>query len=104
MIRNPKRKTKRTGRPRPPVTQDTVAPVIGEVLREYREDKNVSQEALAHIADVDRTFVSQVELGKRQPTLTTFFKLADGLESPPSQIMSVIEQRFEARTRGGEPS
>ena len=55
---------------------DQVSAAFGRVLREQRIAAGVSQEALALSADVDRTFVSQIERGIRQPTLTTLCKLA----------------------------
>ena len=52
----------------------------------------VSQEALALSADVDRTFVSQIERGIRQPTLTTLCKLARALDVQPSTLVSKMER------------
>ena len=43
-------------------------------------------------ANVDRTFVSQIERGIRQPTLTTLVKLAKALEVPPSKLISRTER------------
>ncbi len=63
-----------------------------EVLREQRTAAGVSQEALALSADVDRTFVSQIERGIRQPTLTTLCKLARALDVQPSTLVSRMEK------------
>jgi transcriptional regulator with XRE-family HTH domain len=61
-------------------------------LREQRAELGVSQEELALIAEVDRTFVSQMERGMRQPTLTTLVKLARALEVQPSVLISKLEK------------
>ena len=66
--------------------------VFGAVLREERKRQNVSQEQLALYADVDRTFVSQIERGIRQPTLTTLFKLARVLKLAPSALVARMER------------
>ena len=66
--------------------------VFGRVLREERRRQNVSQEQLALYADVDRTFVSQIERGIRQPTLTTLFKLSRVLELSPSALVVRMER------------
>ena len=58
---------------------DHIASAFGRVLREQRETRGISQEDLALSADVDRSFVSQMERGIRQPTLTTLVKLCRAL-------------------------
>lgn len=71
---------------------DQVSSAFGKVLREQRGVADLSQEQLALNADVDRTFVSQMERGIRQPTLTTLFKLAKALEMQPSTLVSRTEK------------
>ena len=73
---------------------DEVSQAIGRVLREQRTARGLSQEALALSADVDRTFVSQIERGIRQPTLTTLCKLAAALEIQPSTLVARMEKAF----------
>jgi DNA-binding XRE family transcriptional regulator len=65
---------------------------FGQVLREERLRQSVSQEQLALYADVDRTFVSQIERGIRQPTLTTLFKLSRVLKLAPSVLVARMER------------
>ena len=48
----------------------------------------LSQESLALEADVDRTFISLLERGMRQPTLETLFKLAAVLEVAPATLVA----------------
>lgn len=71
---------------------EQVSAAFGRVLREQRMAAGVSQETLALSADVDRTFVSQIERGIRQPTLTTLCKLARALEVQPSTMVSRMER------------
>jgi transcriptional regulator with XRE-family HTH domain len=71
---------------------DQVSAAFGRVLREQRDALGVSQETLALNADVDRTFVSQIERGIRQPTLTTLCKLAKALEVQPSTLVARMER------------
>jgi len=54
----------------------TIPQAFGRVLREYRLKAALSQEALALEAGIDRTFVSLLERGHRQPSLGTVFQLA----------------------------
>jgi transcriptional regulator with XRE-family HTH domain len=57
----------------------TVQKVFGEVLRQVRSEKNISQQNLALEADLDRTYISLLERGLRQPSLSTIFSLADAM-------------------------
>jgi transcriptional regulator with XRE-family HTH domain len=71
---------------------DHIATAFGRVLREQREARGVSQEDLALSADVDRSFVSQMERGIRQPTLTTLVKLCRALGVAPSTLVGRMER------------
>ncbi len=69
-----------------------ISAVFGQVLREQRQARELSQEQLALSADVDRTFVSQMERGIRQPTITTLLKLASALGIQPSTLIVRMEK------------
>jgi DNA-binding XRE family transcriptional regulator len=69
-----------------------VPKAFGQVLRAQREKCDLSQEALALKANVDRTFVSQIERGIRQPTLNTLFKLASALDTAPQKLVARTER------------
>jgi len=67
--------------------------IFGTILREIRTGKGISQEKLAEYCDLDRTYISLLERGQRQPTLTTIFRLAEALEISPSELISITEKR-----------
>jgi transcriptional regulator with XRE-family HTH domain len=71
---------------------EQISIVFGQVLREQRLSRELSQEELALAADVDRTFVSQMERGIRQPTITTLIKLAGALGIQPSTLIVRMEK------------
>lgn len=52
---------------------------IGEKIKELRSRLGISQEALAHLADLDRTYVNSVENGKRNISIENIEKLAKAL-------------------------
>lgn len=54
----------------------------GKKVREIRKREGVSQESLADLAGLDRTYISDIENGKRNVSIETIFKIADGLEAP----------------------
>lgn len=65
-------------------------PIIGVVaanVRRARKLAGLSQEALALEAGVDRTYVSQVERGKRNVTISVLARLARALRTKPDQLL-----------------
>ena len=52
---------------------------IGDRIRELRGVKKISQEKLAELADLDRTYISSVEKGKRNISIENIEKIAKAL-------------------------
>ena len=67
---------------------------FGLVLRRVRKAAKLSQEALALEADLQRNYISLIELGTNQPTITTIFKLARALKIKPNELMNLVEQEM----------
>ena len=57
----------------------TIAKKFGSRLKEIRLSKNISQEELSYRAELHRTYISSVELGKRNVSLFNIEKLAKAL-------------------------
>lgn len=68
---------------------------FGEVLKEVRTAKGMSQDALAFSSELDRTYISLLERGKRQPSLTVFFKLASALETPAVELIARVQEKLQ---------
>lgn len=64
---------------------------FGKVLRELRLKAGLTQEQLGFEADLRRTYVSILELGQQQPTLTTIIKLAVALKMPAHELVRHVE-------------
>jgi transcriptional regulator with XRE-family HTH domain len=62
---------------------------FGEQLKELRNKRGLTQEELATDCGLDRTYISMLERGLRQPTLATLFKIAEVLNVSPSLIVKV---------------
>ena len=60
---------------------------FGRRLYELRKQSELSQERLANLAGVDRTYVSRAEAGDHNPTLVTIHKLAKALGVEPSELL-----------------
>ena len=77
------------------------AVAFGRVLRRLRRKKGFTQEELGFEADLRRTFVSVLELGQQQPSLTTILKLARVLDTRPGKILDLVEQEIQEFSGGG---
>lgn len=71
---------------------------FGKVLRTVRKESGLTQEQLAHAAEIDRTFVSMIERGTRQPTVRVLFRLASAMQIAPSRLIQLTE--IQAGTEG----
>ena len=71
--------------------------IVGKVLQRFREQKRQSQELVSGFAGIGRTHLSAIERGERKPTLDTFFKIADALDTKPSIIMAAIEEELQKK-------
>lgn len=60
---------------------------FGQRLREIRKQKGISQENLAADAGVSRTYVSDIERGERNVSLTTIERFAMALEISMAELM-----------------
>ncbi len=60
---------------------------VGRNVRRYRLKKDWSQEQLAFEAGIHQTYLSGVENGARNPTITVLKKLADALGVPPAALL-----------------
>lgn len=56
-------------------------------LRRLRQEKGLSQEGFAHEAGLHRTYVSDIERGARNPTITVVEKLAASLGVPAGRLL-----------------
>ncbi len=67
---------------------------FGLVLKDLRKIKGISQEKLALAGDLDRTFISLMERGQRQPSLTTILRISDALDIKPSELMDLVTSKI----------
>jgi transcriptional regulator with XRE-family HTH domain len=67
--------------------------VFGEVVRDLRLRRKVSQEALAASAHLHRTYISLLERGLRNPSLTVIQQLASALKVRMAELVSAFEER-----------
>jgi transcriptional regulator with XRE-family HTH domain len=61
--------------------------VFGQNVREARKAVGLSQEALAAEVGLDRTYISGIERGVRNPSLDVIVKIAKRLKSEPGKLL-----------------
>ncbi len=76
------------------MNKNDVAKIFGEEIRRVRDEVGISQERLALEADVDRSFLSKMERGIRQPSLTVLLKLCRALEYSPDKLVSDVYSKL----------
>ncbi|CAM8321934.1 helix-turn-helix domain-containing protein [Candidatus Methylopumilus planktonicus] len=65
---------------------------FGKSLKSRRLSSNLSQEQLGLKSGLSRPYISELEMGKKDPSLFTIFKLADALKVKPSFFINEVEQ------------
>ncbi len=78
----------------------TIAAVVGQRIRNYRQKANMTQEELAERAELHYTYVGQVERGEKNLTLGSLEKILDALNLSFSDFF----EGFEKRTKESIPS
>lgn len=61
--------------------------VVAENVRALRTAAELSQEELAHLAGLDRTYISQVERRRRNVTVVVLARIAAALEVSPDRLL-----------------
>jgi transcriptional regulator with XRE-family HTH domain len=64
---------------------------FGKVLREYRTARRTTQDSLASAAGLDRTYISMLELGQRNPTLVTMLALCGALQITFTELATKVD-------------
>lgn len=60
---------------------------LGQAIREARSSKGISQEKLALLAEVDRSYVGRIERGDNNVAVLTLARLADALDVTVARLM-----------------
>jgi transcriptional regulator with XRE-family HTH domain len=80
-------------------TRSPAHAAFGRAIRQLRDEQGLSQEALAHACDLDRTYISGIERGTRNPSLTNILKVAEALGVGTAELFGRAEQLQDADKR-----
>ena len=67
---------------------------FGKVVRRLRMEAGLTQEQLGFEAELRRTYVSILELGQQQPSLTTIIKIAQALNLTPGSLLDMVSDEI----------
>ena len=64
---------------------------FGQTVRKIRMSKDISQEKYAEMCNLHRTYISDIELGKRNVSLENIEKMANALDMSISKLFQEVE-------------
>lgn len=68
------------------------AAAFGRVVRQARLEAGISQESLAYMAGVERSYFGRIERGQNQPTLHVILKVAAALGYEAGALVTLVEK------------
>lgn len=71
--------------------QPSECAALGVAVRTLRQKLGLSQDELAAIADLHRTYVGGIERGERNPTLTSIHRIARALQVTPAELLDTAD-------------
>lgn len=75
------------------MSESATATRLGTVIRERRETLGISQEGLAALSELSRTYIGEIERGAVSVSVVTLQKIADGLNLKLSELILLYEQK-----------
>jgi len=76
---------------------DSYRKLLGDNLRRLRKAKGLSQEAFSLRCDIDRTYISGIERGIRNPSLDTLIEIAKTLDVTLAELLSNLTETVHNR-------
>lgn len=65
---------------------------LGQQVRSFRLEAGISQEELAYLANLDRTYISQIERGVCNPSVLVLLNICRALKQPASALFAAADQ------------
>lgn len=67
---------------------------LATTIKARRLELKLTQEALAGLVDLDRPFITLMESGKKQPTVSVLWRLAGGLQMTVPELTASVDERL----------
>mgnify|MGYP001317790932 FL=1 len=78
--------------------EDVVNQALGQALRKLRTERGWSQAELALRVDMDRNYLSLIELGRSSPSVRMLMRLCAALDVQAADLLDDLERRVQAQT------
>jgi len=78
--------------------RDPLQAAFGRAIQRARKTRKISQEKLAELAEINRTYMGDVERGERNLALKNMSKIARALGLRLSQLIRLMEEELENRS------
>jgi transcriptional regulator with XRE-family HTH domain len=83
------------GRPAGATTYEAEPAIaFGAAVRDVRTDLGIAQEALAHVAGIERSHMGKIERGEHTPTLPMILRIARALKCSSAHLMALTEAKL----------
>jgi len=69
------------------MTSLELSKILGDRIRKLREEKNISQQNLAELCNVEKSNMARIEAGRTNPTLHTMFKISSSLKITLAELV-----------------
>lgn len=76
--------------PPPSIDPDQLLKLFADNMRRIRKSKDLSQEALADLCDLDRTYISGIERKRRNLSIRNIQRIAEALEVDPRALLDPV--------------
>jgi transcriptional regulator with XRE-family HTH domain len=76
--------------------KEKIQTAFGQILRRHRNLRGLFQEKLAELADLDRTYISQIERGLKSPSMKALIALDKALDIKAHILVCEVENELDA--------
>lgn len=70
--------------------KDEPLKVLGQRIRQLRKDRSLSQEEFSGIAELDRSYIGQIERGERNLSFSNLYKISRALDLTISELLEGV--------------
>lgn len=75
--------------------QQLIKSAIAKTVQGLRNQKKLTQEDLAGLCNVDRSYISMIEVGRNEPSVTKIFELCEGLGISVASFFQIVEREVQ---------
>ena len=74
-----------------PASQEAALQLLGTTIRQHRQQRRLSQQALATVTGLDASYIGEIEQGHRNVTVLSLLRIAKALDLPLSRLLAPLD-------------